>query len=109
MEWVVNFYDIALMEKIYEWPVGIKAKFVWIVNLLERQGFGEIGMPYVKALGNGLFEIRAQGKEGIGRAIFCVLPGRRITILNGFIKKTQKTPTQEIALSTRRMREVIAV
>ena len=73
---------------------------------LEAYGPQEVGMPYVKALGKGLFEIRAQGKEGIGRAFFCLLGTRQIVILSAFIKKTQKTPTKELNLAIKRFKEL---
>lgn len=57
-------------------------------------------------MGEGLFEIRARGVEGIGRAFFCTLVGRRIVILPSFIKKTQKTPKKELEIARERMREV---
>ena len=41
-------------------------------------------MPYTRAMGDGLFEIRAKGQEGIGRALFCTVVGKRIVILHGF-------------------------
>ncbi len=63
-------------------------------------------MPYTKALSDGLFEIRARGPEGIGRAFFCTLTGRRIVILHGFIKKTQATPAKELAIARRRLKEI---
>ena len=50
-------------------------------------------------MGEGLFEIRARGVEGIGRAFFCTLVGRRIVILHSFIKKTQKTPKKYMVSS----------
>ncbi|WP_281282938.1 type II toxin-antitoxin system RelE/ParE family toxin [Geomonas ferrireducens] len=62
--------------------------------------------PPGPALGNGLFEIRAKGEEGIGRAFFCTLVGRKIIILHGFIKKTEKTPKQEIEKARVRQMEV---
>lgn len=103
MSWTVHFFDDGVMEHIQRWPLGIKAKFTWIVELIEQQGPREIGMPYIRALGEGLFEIRAQGKEGIGRAIFCMLMNQRVLILNGFIKKTASTPRREISLALKRM------
>ena len=56
--------------------------------------------------GNGLFELRAKGKEGIGRAFYCFQVGQRIVILHGFIKKTQTTPDDELALARKRLKEV---
>jgi phage-related protein len=41
---------------------------------------------YAQAFSEGLFEIRASGPEGIGRAFFCTQVGRRVVILHGFIK-----------------------
>ena len=63
-------------------------------------------MPYTRPFGEGLFEIRAKGPEGIGRAFFCCLVGRRVVILHGFIKKTQATPTQELKIARQRLKEV---
>ena len=55
---------------------------------------------------DGLFEIRAKGKEGIGRSLFCTIKDREIIILHSFIKKFQKTPKKEIDLARKRMKEV---
>lgn len=106
MNWVVDFFDDKVMKSVQKWPSGIKAKFAWIVELIEEQGLEGVGMPYVGAFGNGLFEIRAKGREGIGRAIFCILIGKKITILNAFIKKTEKTPRTEIEIAMKRIKEL---
>jgi phage-related protein len=63
-------------------------------------------MPHTRALNNGLFEIRAKADEGIGRAFFCTMIGRRIVILHGFIKKTDKTPKRELDIARSRQKEV---
>jgi hypothetical protein len=34
-----------------------------------------LGMPYTRPMGDGLFEIRAKGKEGIGRSLLCTVKG----------------------------------
>ena len=65
-----------------------------------------LGMPYTRALGEELFEIRARGKEGIARIFYCTAVRGRITILHGFVKKTDKTPRRELATARRRLREV---
>jgi len=106
MKWTVRFYDIKVMENLQKWPTGIKAKFTWIVELLEELGPNEIGMPHIKTLGHGLFEIRAKGNEGIGRAFFCISKERVMIILSGFIKKSQKIPLREVKLAKQRMKEV---
>jgi len=70
MKWRVSFYDSKVMSNVQSWPCGIKAKFIWIVNLIEELGPEELGMPHIKSMKKGLFEIRASGSEGIGRAFF---------------------------------------
>lgn len=65
-----------------------------------------LGLPYTRPFGEGLFEIRAKGAEGIGRAFFCTLVGRKVVILHGFIKKTQQTPVCELKTARKRLKEV---
>ena len=63
-------------------------------------------MPYTAPMGHGLFEIRAKGKEGIGRSLFCTIKGREIIILHSFVKKSQKTPKKDLDIAIKRMKEV---
>lgn len=93
--------------EIAGWPRGIGVKFARILNLIKNCGPEKVGMPHIKPMKQGLFEIRANGSEGIGRAFFCIKKGRVIIILSCFIKKTQKTPASEIALARKRMEEVL--
>jgi len=69
-----------------------------IFRIAERmREFGpDLGMPYTKTIGGELFEIRAKGAEGIGRAFFCTQVGQRIVILHSFIKKTQAPPNASL-------------
>ena len=66
----------------------------------------DLRMPHSKAMGNGLFEIRAKGQDGIGRAFYCFVKGKRIIILHAFIKKSQATPQKELMIARKRMKEV---
>ena len=69
------------------------------------QVFGpHLGMPFTRPMGEGLFEVRAKGREGIGHALLCTAAGQMIMIIQAFIKKTQKTPPQEIELAWKRMK-----
>ena len=106
MNWKVEFYSTKVEDDILEWPKHLQAKFLRIVELIEKIGPNDIGMPHIKPLKQGLFEIRAKSDEGIGRAMFCNVQGKIIIILSGFIKKTQKTPDSEIDLARKRMKEV---
>ena len=74
---------------------------------IQRVEFGwPIGMPYCRALGHGLWEVRSDLSDGrIARVIFFI-DGAEMVLLHGFEKKTQETPTQDIELALKRKREV---
>lgn len=65
-----------------------------------------LGEPHTKAFGDGLFELRLKGAEGIARVFFCTLVGRRIVMLHSFIKKSERTPQRERDTAVTRMKEV---
>jgi len=65
-----------------------------------------VKMPHSRAMGKGLFELRPKGREGIGRAFYCFVIGRRIIILHAFIKKTPATPEPELKIARKRIKEV---
>ena len=67
---------------------------------------GNIGMPYTKALGDGLFEIRLKGQEGIARVFYCTMVDKNIVILHSFVKKTDKIPSKELDISIKRKKEL---
>ena len=66
----------------------------------------EFESPHTKAFGDGLFELRLKGAEGIGRVFFCTLVGKRIVMLHSFIKKSDKTPLREREIAEARLKEV---
>ena len=66
----------------------------------------DLRLPHSRALGDGLFEMRAKGSSGIGRAFYCFVHGKHITVLHAFIKKTQQTPDSELKLARQRHKGV---
>jgi phage-related protein len=65
-----------------------------------------VGMPLCRSLGAGLWELRsALAGNRIARVLFFVHEDR-IGVVHGFIKKTQRTPADVLALATKRMREM---
>jgi phage-related protein len=77
------------------------------LDLLRVQENWPIGMPVCKSMGGGLWEVRSSLLGGrIARMFFC-LKGSEIHVLHGFVKKSQKTPQQELALAQKRMKEVL--
>lgn len=57
-----------------------------------------LGMPLVRSLGNGLWEVRSRISNGITRVIFKMSQGEMI-LLHGFIKKSQKMPKEDLELA----------
>ena len=76
MEWHVTFYSEKVENKTLSFPKGILANLLHIIEMIEEFG-SSLGMPYTAPMGHGLFEIRAKGKEGIGRSLFCTVKGER--------------------------------
>lgn len=105
MKWTIEYYSQDIQKWIDELPVSIKAAYARLTSLLIEFGMS-LHLPHSRALGQGLFELRPKGREGIARVFYCTLVGGKIVMLHGFVKKTQKTPQKELILARHRMREV---
>jgi phage-related protein len=76
------------------------------LDLMRVQFRWPVGMPLCRAMGDGLWEMRTNlPSNRIARLLFCVA-GDRILVLHGFIKKTQKTPDEELTRARRRKKEI---
>lgn len=104
--WTLSFYNAKVAAAVEAWPAGIRARFLRIVDVMVEHG-PDLGMPHTRAMGAGLFEIRAKASEGIGRAFYCTVVGRRIVILHAIVKKTEKTPPRELDIARARQNEVM--
>ena len=101
----VEYFNRRVLEEIESWPVGILADYARLVELLIEFGPG-LMMPHSRSLGDGLFELRPHGREGIGRALYCFVVGQRVVMLHAFVKKTQATPKSDLVIARKRMKEV---
>ncbi|MGC1878574.1 MAG: type II toxin-antitoxin system RelE/ParE family toxin [Rhabdochlamydiaceae bacterium] len=63
-----------------------------------------LGMPLVRSLGDKLWEIRFRLPGNIARIIFKMIQGEMV-LLHGFIKKTQKTPSEDIQIAKKRAKK----
>ena len=105
MSYSIEYFHPRVEEEIESWPVGILADYARLTELLMEFG-PSLRMPHSRAMGGGLFELRPRGREGIGRAFYCFVIGKKVIILHAFTKKTQETPEQELKLARKRMKEV---
>ena len=105
MAWQLSYYSPKVAALIEAWPAGVRASFLHIAQTMAAHG-PDLGMPHTRAMGAGLFEVRAKGREGIGRAFYCTVTGQRILILHAFIKKSEQTPARELETARARLKEV---
>ncbi len=105
MTYSVEYFNGRVLKEIESWPVGILADYARLVELLMEFG-ALLKMPHSRPLGDGLFELRPRGSEGIGRALFCFMVGQRVVVLHAFVKKSQTTPQSDLAVARKRMKEV---
>lgn len=64
-----------------------------------------LGMPLVRKLDTSLWEVRCDIPEGIARVLFTVV-GAEMVLVHGFIKKSDKTPKNDLDLARKRRNEV---
>ncbi len=105
MDWRITFYSHLLQNEILDLPSGFVARFVRYAERMAIYG-PDLGMPHTRAMGNGLFELRLKAAEGIARVFYCTLVGRRIVMPHQFIKKSDKTPSKELDIARKRMKEM---
>lgn len=105
MEWDIRYFSEDVQKTIMSFPPGIQARYIHLTQRMVLFG-PDLGMPHSRAMGKGLFELRLKGKEGIGRVFFCALSGRRIIMLHAFIKKSAKTPANELKVARARLKEM---
>jgi phage-related protein len=75
-------------------------------DLMRAQWRWPVGMPLCRAMGQRLWEIRTDlPSNRIARVLLCLHAGSLVA-LHGFIKKTQKTPDDELALARKRQKEL---
>jgi len=102
----VRFFKTAAgNEPVREW---LKA-----MNPVDRRIIGEdiktvqfgwpLGMPLVRSLGGGIWEIRIKLENRIARVLF-VLEGANLVLLHAFVKKSQATPKPDLDLARERQK-----
>ncbi len=96
-----NYFEDFLKKQ----PIKIQDKIYKVIEIIET--YERIPTQYLKYISGtpGLFEVRIKLGSNIWR-VFCFFDeGKLVILLNGFQKKTQKTPKKEIEKATRLMSE----
>lgn len=107
----VIFYELSNGQSpaekfIKDLPAKMSAKMIGLLEILEEKG-NQLREPYSKHLEDGIFELRCQVGNNISRVLYFFYYQRKIVITNGFIKKTQKMPREELLLAKRRRKDFL--
>jgi phage-related protein len=98
----------------YKTEAGTEPVREWLKDLSkeDRHTIGEdiktaqygwpLGMPLIRKIERGLWEVRSNISAGIARVFFTVMD-RTMILLHGFVKKSQKTPQNELDTARRRL------
>ena len=104
----VVFYRTAVgTEVVRDWLRGLDENDRNAIghDLMRVQYRWPVGMPLCRSIGDGLWEVRSDlPGNRIARVLFSVTQGK-LLVLHGFIKKSRKTPDEDLALARRRKRE----
>lgn len=105
----VRFYATASgREPVREWlkdVISEKARKAVGADIKTVQLGWPLGMPLVRKMEGGLWEVRVSIPEGIARVLFTVV-GAEMVLLHSFVKKSDKTPSEDLEIARKRRDEV---
>lgn len=84
-----------------------RRKFFYAVSLLQFWG-QRLPEPHAKYLGREIFELRFSGHEGAVRILYFFFDSGKAVFTNGFLKKTNKTPSSELGIAIERRKIYLA-
>lgn len=97
----VYFYKRYFLDFYETLKPEVQQKFNWTLKLISV--IDRVPQKYFKHITNstGLYEVRVEFSSDIFRAFGFFDEGKLIVVVNGFQKKSQKTPKKEINLAER--------
>jgi phage-related protein len=101
----IIFYEDYFFEFYEKLNIKVKAKVQYVLELIKQ--VDRVPEKFLAPMRGyeGLFEIRIEYQSNIYRIFCCFDEGRLVILFNGFQKKTQKTPKNEIEKAIRLMKE----
>jgi phage-related protein len=95
----IIFYKRYFIDFYLEQPEKVQEKIEYVFKIIRNvQNVPVKFLAYMKGT-NGLYEIRIEFESNIYRIFCCYDKGNLVVLFNGFHKKTQKTPQNEIDLA----------
>ena len=108
MKWEIDFYqdsqgNIPVQDFICQQSAKVEAKIYRYIDLLQEFGLS-LGQPYIKKLvGSGVWELKIRYSSNRYRILYVASSGRRFILLHAFLKKTAKTPKNELEIAQNRI------
>ena len=101
----IIFYENHFIEFYQSQNEKVKSKIQYVFELIKQ--VDRVPEKFLKHLEGteGLFEVRVEYQSNIYRIFCCFDEGSLVVLLNGFQKKTNKTPKKEIEKAERLMKE----
>ncbi|MHB1697513.1 MAG: type II toxin-antitoxin system RelE/ParE family toxin [bacterium] len=110
IDWQVNYFKHNNRSPIEEWlddlPIDTRVKILKHIELLKNNGLS-LKEPFVKHIKGKIYELRTKDKDGIYRILYFAFKEKTFMLLHGFVKKTNKTPDDDIKIAESRMKEII--
>jgi phage-related protein len=105
MDYAIHYCSEEVQKDVLTLPSTLAGRYFSLAHRLRQYG-PNLATPHTKAFGDGLFELRLKGEEGITRVFFCTLAAKQIVMPHCFIKKTGKTPTHELLIAKARQQQI---
>jgi len=104
---VVFYRTEAGSEPVREWlrELTVEDRKAIGIDIKTVQYGWPLGMPLVRKMEPGLWEVRCDIADGIARVLFSAKGGQMV-LLHGFVKKTQKTPDNELKTARNRLKKL---
>ena len=98
--------EVPVEEFLNSIDLKMRTKIYGLMGILQEKG-NLLREPYSKHLEDGIFELRCKFGSDITRILYFFYYEGKIVMTNGFVKKTRKTPKEEIQLAKNRRKDFI--
>lgn len=92
-------------EPVKDWLLSLPREERRVIGIdIKTAEYGwPVGMPLIRKVDSGLWEVRSHIVHRIAR-VFFTIKGKHMVLLHGFIKKSQSTPREDIKLAKKRLK-----
>ena len=106
-EWAIEYFvedngRVPVREFLGDLDPKTYVRFQWSIEQLRVRNT-KARAPLVRPIEDKIWELREESSTNIYRILYCFFTGRRIMLLHGFMKKTQKLPRAELLIAQRRL------